>query len=344
MDAPHKNHSHHLLDVRHLVTKFHTQEGVVHAVNDISYRVDKGESLAIVGESGCGKTAGALSIMRLVPDPGVIESGQIFYKGQDILQLPESQMRFIRGKEIGMVFQDPGTSLNPVLSIGTQLLESVKAHLDLTDRQARARVVDLLKMVGIPNADNRLNDYPHQFSGGQRQRIIIANALSCNPSLLIADEPTTALDVTIQAQIVHLIKRLRDEFGMAIIWITHDLGVVAGLVDRVAVMYAGKMVEIAPVRDLYKQTSHPYTLGLLRSLPRIGKNRPKRLVPIPGHPPNLREEYEHCPFADRCSHAVNLCWKKEPPLEKIATGHYTACWRWEDVRKGIQTNPVRGQA
>ncbi len=331
----------HLLEINNLVTRFYTPDGVVHAVNGISYSLDKGESLALVGESGSGKTVSALSLLGLVPPPGVVEKGEVWLNspqanGRNLLEMSEADLRRIRGKEIGMVFQDPMTALNPVRSVGSQLVEGLKLHLGLNGRLAHSRALELLELVGIPDPHKRLNDYPHQFSGGQRQRIIIAIALSCNPLLLIADEPTTALDVTIQAQIVNLVKRLKAELDMAILWITHDLGVVAGLVDRVAVMYAGHIVEMADVRDLYAQTSHPYTLGLLESLPVVDAKERKRLVPIPGRPPNLLQEITHCPFAARCRYAVERCWQERPLLHPIAPNHTTACWRSDDIRSGLR--------
>ncbi|MCB8945369.1 MAG: ABC transporter ATP-binding protein [Ardenticatenaceae bacterium] len=323
----------HLLEVRNLVTKFYTQEGIVHAVNGISYTLDKGESMAIVGESGCGKSVGALSIVRLVPTPpGLIEAGEVLFNGEDLLRLPARQMRQIRGNKIGMIFQDPMTSLNPVLTIGRQVGESMKLHLNLGAEEARKRTIELLERVGIPNPEGRINDYPHQFSGGQRQRLMIAIALACNPSLLIADEPTTALDVTIQAQIIGLIKSLKADLGMSIIWITHDLGVVASLVDKVVVMYAGHIVESAPVNSLYKKTSHPYTLGLLESLPQLDAKEKKRLIPIKGLPPDLRTDIQYCPFAERCRFAIEQCWQEKPPLTLAGPFHMSACWRWQEVR------------
>jgi oligopeptide transport system ATP-binding protein len=325
----------HLLEVHNLVTKFYTQEGIVHAVNDISYTLDEGESMAIVGESGCGKSVSALSIVRLVPNPpGLIESGKVLFNERDLLHLPARQMRRIRGNEIDMIFQDPMTSLNPVLTIGRQISESMILHLGLSAEAARGRTIELLERVGIPDPGQRLDDYPHQFSGGQRQRLMIAIALACNPSLLIADEPTTALDVTIQAQIISLVKKLKADLGMSIIWITHDLGVVAGLVDKVIVMYAGHIVESAPVNSLYKKTSHPYTLGLLESLPKVDAKEKKRLIPIKGLPPDLREDMHHCPFAERCRFAIDKCWQENPPLMLAGPFHMSACWRWQDIRDG----------
>jgi oligopeptide transport system ATP-binding protein len=322
-----------LLQVDNLVTRFYTEDGVVHAVNGIAYTVDKGESLALVGESGSGKTVSVLSLTGLIPSPpGLIEAGRVLFAGQDLLQQSERALRQIRGREIAMIFQDPMTSLNPVLPIGRQLTEGMKLHLKMGGDETQARATELLTLVGIPGAEGRLEDYPQQFSGGQRQRIMIAMALACNPSLLIADEPTTALDVTIQAQIIGLIKELKSKFDMAVIWITHDLGVVAGLVDKVAVMYAGFIVEIAPVYDLYNNPSHPYTLGLLESIPKVDAREKKRLIPIEGTPSDLLEEPGHCPFAARCRFAIEKCWQKMPPLQPIGPRHSVACWRWDDVQ------------
>jgi oligopeptide transport system ATP-binding protein len=316
-----------LLEVKNLRTQFFTQDGVVHAVNGISYSVDKGETVAIVGESGSGKSVGVMSLIRLIPQPpGKIVDGEVMFDGQDLLKLSEDELRDIRGNRIAMIFQDPMTSLNPVLTIGRQITEALELHMNMNKEQARKRAVQLLEMVGIPGAAARLDDYPHQFSGGMRQRVMIAMGLSCDPQLLIADEPTTALDVTIQAQIVDLTRRLQDELGMAIIWITHDLGVVAGMAQRVMVMYAGFIVEEAAVNDIYAQPRHPYTLGLLRSIPRLDLGRQKRLVPIDGLPPDLLEPPTHCPFAPRCQFAIDKCWQENPPLVEVAPHHKAACW------------------
>jgi peptide/nickel transport system ATP-binding protein len=322
----------HLLEVRNLVTRFYTEEGTVHAVNGISYTLDKGESMAIVGESGSGKSVSVLSLMGLIPHPpGKVEGGEVLFNGHNLLQLSRKQVRDIRGREMAMVFQDPMTSLNPVLTIGLQLTEALARHMGMNTEAAKKRALELLNLVGIPNAGARISDYPHQFSGGQRQRIGIAMALLCNPSLLIADEPTTALDVTIQAQIMELVAQLQQQLGMAIIWITHDLGVVAGLVEKVAVMYGGFIVEMAPVRDLYKRTSHPYTLGLLESIPTI-EGRDEQLIPIPGLPPDLLQEPAGCPFAPRCRFVIDRCWEENPPLLPLTSEHSSACWRWQEVR------------
>jgi oligopeptide transport system ATP-binding protein len=322
-----------LLQVTDLKTRFHTPEGTVHAVNGISLGIKEGETVAIVGESGCGKSVSMMSLLRLIPTPpGEIYSGTAFYRGDDLLKKSELEMEDVRGKEIAMIFQDPMTSLNPVLTVGRQLTESLRVHLDMTQEQAKKRAVELLEQVGIPDPARRLGDYPHQFSGGMRQRVMIAMALSCAPSLLIADEPTTALDVTIQAQIVELVLRLRESLHMAIIWITHDLGVVAGMADRVIVMYAGYIVEEADVEDLYDAPSHPYTLALLAALPRVDRRRDQRLKSIPGAPPNLLVEPRGCPFAPRCEFVIEKCRLENPPLMNVSPNHASACW--VDVKTG----------
>jgi oligopeptide transport system ATP-binding protein len=285
-----------LLEVKGLKTRFFTEDGVVHAVNGISYNLEEGDALGIVGESGCGKSVSVLSIMRLIPEPpGKIVAGEVLFEGRDMLKMDPNDVREVRGNKIAMVFQDPMTSLNPVLTIGRQIDEALELHMNMDRHQARQRTVELLEMVGIPEAANRADDYPHQFSGGMRQRVMIAMGLSCNPRILIADEPTTALDVTIQAQIVELVKRLRDDIGMAVIWITHDLGVVAGLAERLIVMYAGYIVERASVKDVYADPRHPYTIGLLGSLPRLDEVR-KRLFSMRGMPPDLIDPQPGCPL------------------------------------------------
>jgi oligopeptide transport system ATP-binding protein len=321
-----------LMRVQNLTTRFYTEDGTVYAVNGISYDLYEGETLGIVGESGCGKSVHALSIMGLIPSPpGKVVDGSVEFKGRDLLKLSKDQMRRVRGGEIAMIFQDPMTSLNPVLTIGKQISEALTLHLGMTERQARDRTIELLDMVGIPQAEERVDSYPHEFSGGMRQRAMIAMALSCNPQVLIADEPTTALDVTIQAQIIDLVKRLRDKLGMAIIWITHDLGIVAGLAEKVNVMYAGFIVEKAPVKLLYHEPRHPYTLGLLASLPRVDKSRQqsRRLQSIGGLPPDLIGLPEGCPFRPRCRYAIDRC-SENPPLLKVDHNHEVACW--VDVR------------
>jgi oligopeptide transport system ATP-binding protein len=322
-----------LLEVKGLETRFFTQDGVVHAVNGISYYLDEGETLAIVGESGCGKSVGVMSLLRLIPQPpGKITGGEVWFEGKDLLKLTDDEIRQVRGNRIAMIFQDPMTSLNPVLTIGYQISEALILHMGMNKEAARKRSVELLELVGISQAADRLDDYPHQFSGGMRQRVMIAMGLSCNPQLLIADEPTTALDVTIQAQITDLIKRLRDEVGMAIIWITHDLGVVAGLADRVMVMYAGFIVEESVVKDLYADPRHPYTIGLLGSLPRLDEARGHRLTSIEGLPPDLIDLPKGCPFYIRCKYHIERCATENPKLEPVAPGHKIACW--VDVRTG----------
>ena len=322
------------MEVRNLTTKFYTQDGVVHAVNGISYDLEEGETLGVVGESGCGKSVHAMSIMRLIPEPpGKITDGTVNFRGRDLIKLPREEMRLVRGAEIAMVFQDPMTSLNPVLTIGRQITEALRLHLGMDQKQADDRAAELLDMVGIPMARQRLKDYPHQFSGGMRQRAMIAMALSCNPQLLIADEPTTALDVTIQAQIIDLVRRLKDMIGMAIIWITHDLGVVAGIADRVQVMYAGYIVERADVKKVFGDPRHPYTVGLLGSLPRMDEKK-DRLFSIEGLPPDLLTEAKGCPFAPRCIYRIDKCWEQNPTLAPApdTDDHLIACW--VDVRKG----------
>ncbi len=318
---------HSLLEVDDLKTRFHTPEGTIYAVNGISWALGEGETLAVVGESGCGKSVSMLSILGLIPiPPGEIASGSAVYRGQDLLKMSDADLEHVRGNEIAMIFQDPMTALNPVLTIGRQLTEGLHRHLDMSREAAQRRAGELLELVGIPSATDRLGDYPHQFSGGMRQRVMIAMALSCSPSVLIADEPTTALDVTIQAQIVELVLRLREQVGLAMIWITHDLGVVAGLADRVNVMYAGFIVEEASVYDLYDNPRHPYTIALLAALPRADRRRARRLKSIPGAPPNLLVEPHGCPFAARCEYAFERCLADAPTLEPVAPRHTIACW------------------
>jgi len=322
-----------LLDVQGLEVQFRTPDGTVFAVNGVSFDLKEGETLGVVGESGCGKSVTMLSVMRLIASPpGKITAGKAFLRGQDLLSMSTEEIRHVRGAQIAMIFQDPMTSLNPVLTIGRQLTEPLQLHLGMTKAQAETRAAELLEMVGIPNAKDRLKDYPHQYSGGMRQRVMIAMALACNPQILIADEPTTALDVTIQAQIVELVKRLRDEIGMAIIWITHDLGVVAGLAQRVLVMYGGYIVEESTIKDLYANPSHPYTIGLLGSLPRLDETERQRLFSIEGIPPVLYQKPQVCPFAPRCKWAIDRCWKENPMLTQVAPEHKVACW--VDVKTG----------
>jgi oligopeptide transport system ATP-binding protein len=316
-----------LLNVQGLETQFKTPDGIVHAVNGVSFTLDEGETLGVVGESGCGKSVTMLSCLKLIPmPPGKIVAGQASFRGDDLLAMKEDEIRKVRGAQISMVFQDPMTSLNPVMTIGKQLAEPLMLHLGMSQDQARDRSIELLEMVGIPRASDRLKDYPHQYSGGMRQRVMIAMALSCMPQIMIADEPTTALDVTIQAQIVELTTRLREELGMAIIWITHDLGVVASIAHRVAVMYGGFFIEEAPVQTLYDEPAHPYTIGLLKSLPQIQEQDRRRLYSIKGMPPTLYKKPQVCPFAPRCEFAVEHCWNENPQLEPIGDGHRVACW------------------
>jgi oligopeptide transport system ATP-binding protein len=322
----------HLLDVRNLTTWFQTENGMVQAVNDVSFQVGRGETLGIVGESGCGKSVTMRTIMRLIRQPpGIIKSGEVFFNGDDLLKVSEERIRKIRGLEIGMVFQDPMSSLNPVLTVGRQLTEILEEHMKMNRRQAHRRAVELLEMVGIAGAKERLTEFPHQFSGGMRQRVMIAMALACNPKLLIADEPTTALDVTIQAQIIDLVKQLQIEFNMAVIWITHDLGVVARLAKRVLVMYAGYIVEDAPVRELFYRPRHPYTVGLLASLPRLDEQKSEMLTVIPGQPPNQVALPIGCPFVPRCPFSTEQCVAENPRLEAYRSNHWVACWEKEKV-------------
>jgi oligopeptide/dipeptide ABC transporter ATP-binding protein len=321
-----------LLDVRGLCTQFHTQAGVVRAVDGVSWNVHKGETVALVGESGCGKSVSALSVMRLVSAPaGRIVDGQIIFKGRNLLSLPEEEMRRIRGREIGMIFQEPMTSLNPVLTIGRQLTETLEIHLGMTPTQSRARAVELLSLVGIADGARRLRQYPHQFSGGMRQRMMIAMALSCDPALILADEPTTALDVTIQAQILELMKDLSRRLGIAVLMITHNLGVVARYADRVNVMYAGRIIERATARELYANPRHPYTLGLLRSVPRLDEPRRAKLQPIAGQPPDLSRLPAGCSFAPRCAYVIERCRAEIPALDGVGADHVAACWLAKDL-------------
>ncbi len=318
-----------VLDVKNLNTRFQTHEGTVYAVNGVSFQLDEGEILGVVGESGCGKSVTMLSLLGLIPTPpGIVEGEGAFFLGNDLLKMREEEIRKIRGAQISMIFQDPMTCLNPVLTIGDQIQEPLELHLNMTKDQSRQTTIELLKMVGIADGESRLNDYPFQFSGGMRQRVMIAMALACSPKILIADEPTTALDVTIQAQIIELVKRLRETLGMAIIWITHDLGIIAGLAHRVNVMYAGYIVETAPVELLYERPMHPYTRGLLGSLPRVDADSEKDLVNIEGMPPDLLSKSVGCPFAPRCLYAFARCLEDNPTLRFVEQNHQIACW-WD---------------
>ena len=321
-----------LLDVQDLVTRFHTDGATIHAVNGVSFSLDAGESMAIVGESGSGKSVAVMSLMGLVRyPPGRVEGGRAMFEGRDLLRLSDDEMRKIRGRRIAMIFQDPMTSLNPVLPIGLQMTEAIRPHLGLDRRAARERAIEMLALVGLPRPQDRIDDFPFQFSGGQRQRVMIAMALSCNPSLLIADEPTTALDVTIQAQIVELVQGLQRKLGMAVIWISHNLALVAGVVDKVAVMYGGQIVEQAPVDALYEQPRHPYTLGLLNAIPKLDGRHPGRLTSIEGMPPDLRRKPTTCSFAPRCAFALEQCRETPAPLVETGPGQTSRCWRADEL-------------
>ena len=327
-----------LLEIVDLKTWFFTRDGIVRAVDGVSFRVMPGETLAIVGESGCGKSVTALSILRLIPSPpGRIVSGMIGFAGRDLRELSEAEMREVRGNEISMVFQEPMTSLNPVLSIGRQIGETLTLHQGLSRKAALAKAVEMLRLVHIPEAERRIEQYPHQLSGGMRQRVMIAMALACNPKLLIADEPTTALDVTIQAQILDLMRELKEKIDAAIVLITHDLGVVAEMAQRVVVMYAGRRAEEAPVGPLFRRPLHPYTRGLLASVPRLGASLAQeplpRLAEIAGTVPSLKDEIPGCPFAARCTFASDICRREMPPFEEKEAGHYAACFHSDQVAR-----------
>ena len=316
-----------LLEVRDLKTHFFTPDGVVKAVDGVFYDLEEGETLGLVGESGCGKSVSALSIMRLIPDPpGKTVGGKVIFEGEDLLKLSGSQMRRVRGKRIAMVFQEPMTSLNPILSIERQLTEALEVHLRMGKSDARKEAIRRLEQVGISDPERRIKQFPHQFSGGMRQRVMIAMALSCNPRLIIADEPTTALDVTIQAQILELMKNLSVEYGVSLIIITHNLGVVARYADRVNIMYAGKIIERGPAKEIYGSPSHPYTLGLLKSVPRLDLPRKERLDPIEGQPPDLMNLPPGCAFRERCRYAIDRCAEEIPPLQRVSDSHFSACF------------------
>jgi oligopeptide transport system ATP-binding protein len=321
-----------LLQVKDLRTYFYTDDGIVKAVDGVTYDVQEGETLGLVGESGCGKSVSALSLLRLIPNPpGRIVGGEVFFEGTDLLKVDEDEIRHVRGNKIAMVFQEPMTSLNPVLTIGRQLTESLELHLKLDGGAAERRAIQLLEMVQIPEAAARINDYPHQFSGGMRQRVMIAMALACNPKLVLADEPTTALDVTIQAQVLEILARLSSELGTAVVIITHNLGVVARYADRVNVMYAGKIVETASARELYANPRHPYTVGLLKSVPRLDQARKTKLEVIEGSPPDLVHMPQGCSFYQRCTFRVERCAAEAPPLVSVGDKHSAACWEWQTV-------------
>ncbi len=318
-----------LLEVNHLQTNIYTENGVVKAVNDVSFTIREGETVCIVGESGCGKSITALSLMQLVPENGKIEGGEINFNRRNLLNLNKKEIRRLRGNDIGMIFQEPMTSLNPVFTIGEQMIEPIQEHLLLSKKDAYKKAMELITMLGIPNADKIVNLYPHELSGGMLQRIMIAIALSCDPKLIIADEPTTALDVTIQAQILDLLREVKEKFNTSILLITHDLGVVAEMADYVVVMYAGKVVEEGPVFELFENPQHPYTRGLLKAKPVIGE-RKDRLYTIAGQVPNLVNLPDTCYFADRCEHVMGICRMKQPPLIEIAKDQKAACWLFKD--------------
>ncbi len=316
-----------VLDVRNLKTVFKTRGGEVHAVNDVSFSLAPGELLGVVGESGSGKSVTMMSLLGLLPmPPAEIRHGEVLFDGKDLLKTDAETLRAIRGGKIGFIFQDPMTSLNPVFTVGFQIMEPLREHMGMDRRQARARAAELLDLVGIPGAAGRLDDYPHQFSGGMRQRVMIAIALACDPRVLIADEPTTALDVTIQAQIIELMKELLAKLGMAVIWITHDLGVIAGIADRVVVMYGGQVVEHAPVKELFRNPRHPYTQALLRTVPSVRGERVHRLTVIEGQPPLLGQQPTSCPFRDRCAQAFEPCARANPARFDVGAGHDVACF------------------
>ncbi len=326
-----------LLQIENLKTQFFTSSGVVKAVDGISYDVEEGETVALVGESGCGKSVSALSILRLIPDPpGRIVEGSIRFMGRDLLQLGDGEIRGVRGRQIAMIFQEPMTSLNPVLTIGLQLTETMEHHLGMSRQEAEQKAVEYLRLVGIAEPVRRIKQYPHHLSGGMRQRVMIAMALCCQPKLIIADEPTTALDVTIQAQILELMQDLTKRFGVALIIITHNLGVVARYADRVNVMYAGKIIECGPAKEIYRTPSHPYSLGLLRSVPRLDHPRKDRLDPIEGQPPDLTRLDAGCAFRPRCRFAVDRCAREIPPLASVIDGHRSACWQKDELRRPVR--------
>ncbi|EQF23867.1 oligopeptide/dipeptide ABC transporter, ATP-binding, C-terminal domain protein [Clostridioides difficile CD160] len=314
-----------LVEVRDLKVYFHTDKGIVKSVNGVSFNINEGETIGIVGESGCGKSVTAMSLMKLLPT-SKIEGGEIIFQGKDILKMNENELMGIRGNEISMIFQEPMTSLNPAFTVGNQIIEGIMLHQDLSKEEAKKKVIDMIKLVEIPRAEEIYNSYPHELSGGMRQRIMIAMALSCNPKLLIADEPTTALDVTIQAQVLDIMKNIKEKLNTSIMMITHDLGVVAEMCDKVAVMYAGKIIEVAEVVELFKNPKHPYTIGLLKSKPILGENKGKRLYSIPGQVPNPIGIPDSCYFSDRCEKVCDKCRTQIPPLIELNDGHSIACW------------------
>ncbi|EGT4519351.1 ABC transporter ATP-binding protein [Clostridioides difficile] len=317
-----------LIEVKDLKVYFHTDKGIVKSVNEVNFNINEGETIGIVGESGCGKSVTAMSLMKLLPT-SKIECGEIIFRGKDILKMNEDELMGIRGNEISMIFQEPMTSLNPAFTIGSQIIEGIMIHQDLSKEEAKKKVIDMIKLVEIPRAEEIYNSYPHELSGGMRQRIMIAMALSCNPKLLIADEPTTALDVTIQAQILDIMKNIKEKLNTSIMMITHDLGVVAEMCDKVLVMYAGKIIEVAEVVELFKNPKHPYTIGLLKSKPALGKNKDKRLYSIPGQVPNPIGMPDSCYFSDRCEKVCDKCRTQIPPLIELNSGHSIACWLYK---------------
>jgi oligopeptide/dipeptide ABC transporter ATP-binding protein len=334
-----------LLEVKGLKVRFATEDGVVRAVDGVDFELDRGKVFGIVGESGSGKSVTAMTILGLTRDRNTRFEGEVVYKGRNLLELPESRLRDVRGNEIAMIFQDPMTSLNPVYKVGDQIVEAILTHEDISKRMAHQRAVELLRQVGIPNPQQRVDDYPHQFSGGMRQRAMIAMALSCNPDILIADEPTTALDVTIQAQILELIDKLKDDFDSAVILITHDLGVVAEVADEIVVMYAGRVVERGSKRDIFYDPQHPYTWGLLGSIPRLDRPKPKKLHSISGMPPSLINLPQGCKFRPRCPHAFEKC-EEEPQLESHVEErhHLDRCWLSVDDKRQLRVGTILGEA
>jgi len=325
-----------LLEVKNIRTSFFTHVGEVQAVRGVSFHLDKGEALGIVGESGSGKSVTAMSVMKLLQSPGKIVDGEIWFKGENLINKSEKRMMSIRGNEIAMIFQDPMTSLNPVYKIGDQIMEAIRKHQKLTKTEAREKAIEMLSLVGIPSPESRIDNYPHEFSGGMRQRAMIAIALSCRPDLLIADEPTTALDVTIQAQILELMKNLKDKINTSIILITHDLGVVADVCSRVVVMYGGLIMESGTSEDIFYRPHHPYTMGLLKSIPRLDLGQKQRLIPIEGTPPDLVKPPGGCPFAARCPHAMKICKIERPQFYKVRDGHEAMCWLLDENSPDIE--------
>jgi oligopeptide/dipeptide ABC transporter ATP-binding protein len=335
-----------ILQVRNLITRFYSVDGVVHALNGVNFELDEGETLAVVGESGSGKSVTMMSLLGLIPQPpGRVEAGEALFfengESQDLLRMSEAEIRQVRGGKIGFIFQDPISSLNPTMTIGNQIAESMTEHLGISQSEAQTRTIDLLREVGIADAARHYHSYPHEFSGGMRQRVMIAIAMACRPRIVIADEPTTALDVTVQAQIIDLVQHLQVRLGVAVIWITHDLGVVAGLADRVLVMYGGTIVENALVDDLYENPQHPYTIGLLKAIPTVaesGAGATEKLESIEGTPPDLLHPLSHCPFAARCRYAFDRCWEAVPPLLTVGEAHSAACFY--DVGRGRPRNGI----